>query len=227
MRIIFALLRVIAGIAIIAAIVAQLTTSIGFWQSSGITDLTTQITNYFSFFTIDSNALAAIVLLIGAVILATSRGADPKWFTLVRASVVTYMVVTGIVYNLLLRGIELPQGVTVQWSNEILHVIAPIYLLFDWLFAPGRTPMRRAAVLTILVFPLVWVAYTMVRAPLTDDVVHHRSYWYPYPFLDPHNSPEGIASVAFYIVLIAAVIGLVAAGITWLSRRRGIGARRR
>ncbi|TAM66054.1 MAG: hypothetical protein EPN48_16915 [Microbacteriaceae bacterium] len=218
MRIVFALLRATAGIAIIAAIMAQLTASIAFWQGSGIADLTTQITNYFSFFTIDSNALAAIVLVVGAVILATGRGADPKWFTLVRASAVTYMVVTGIVYNLLLRGIELPQGVTVQWSNEILHVIAPAYLLFDWLFAPGRSPVRRNALLKILVFPLVWVAYTMLRAPVTDDPIHHQSYWYPYPFLNPHNSPEGFLSVAFYIVLIAAVIGLAGAGVGWLSR---------
>ncbi|WP_308465531.1 Pr6Pr family membrane protein [Rathayibacter soli] len=227
MRIVFALLRAIAGIAIIAAIIAQLSTSISFWLGSGVTDLTTQITNYFSFFTIDSNALAAIVLLIGAVILVTSRGADPKWFTLVRASVVTYMVVTGIVYNLLLRGIELPQGVTVQWSNEILHVIAPIYLLLDWLLAPGRSPLRGGAVLKILIFPLVWVAYTMLRAPVTEDPIRHQAYWYPYPFLDPHNSAEGFLSVAFYIVLIAAVIGLVAAGIAWISRRRRIGARTR
>ncbi|MEO8908395.1 MAG: Pr6Pr family membrane protein, partial [Microbacteriaceae bacterium] len=217
MRILFAALRAIAGIAIIAAIATQLAASIGFWHGAGIANLTTSITNYFSFFTIDSNALAAIVLLIGAVLMLTRAGADPNWFTLVRASVVTYMVVTGIVYNLLLRGIELPQGVTVQWSNEILHVIAPIYLLLDWLFAPGRTPMKRPALLQVLVFPLLWVAYTMVRAPLTTDPVHHRSYWYPYPFLDPHNSPEGFASVAFYIVLIAAVIGLVAAGVIWLS----------
>ena len=35
----------------------------------------------------------------------------------------TYMIVTGLVYNILLRGIELPQGSEpIPWSNETLHV---------------------------------------------------------------------------------------------------------
>lgn len=218
-RILFALLRLVVGVAIIAAIVAQLMASIGFWQNAGISDLTDNIVNYFSFFTIDSNALAGVTLLIGAVILVSKRGRDPKGYNVLRASVVTYMVVTGIVYNMLLRGIELPQGVTVQWSNEVLHVIGPVYLLLDWLFAPGRRPLVMKQLWTVLAFPILWVAYTMVRAPFAADPLRKLNYWYPYPFLDPHTSAEGFVSVAFYIILIAAVIGLVAAGVIWLSRR--------
>ncbi|HWU58756.1 MAG TPA: Pr6Pr family membrane protein [Microbacteriaceae bacterium] len=218
MRILFALLRLVFGIAIITAIVAQLAASTQFWTSIGIANLSGVYTNFFSFFTIDSNVLAAVVLLIGAGILAVKKGADPSWFNVLRACAVTYMVVTGIVYNLLLRGLPLPQGVTVEWSNEVLHAIGPAYLLIDWLFAPGRQalPMRR--IWAVLAFPIVWVVYTMVRGPLADDAVQKRSYWYPYPFLNPHNSNEGYATVAFYIVLIAAVIGLVAAGVIWISR---------
>jgi len=33
------------------------------------------------------------------------------------------------------------------------------------------------------------------------------------------TSPQGYVSVAFYVVLIAAVIGLTAAGVLWISRR--------
>jgi hypothetical protein len=47
-----------------------------------------------------------------------------------------------------------------------------------------------------------------------------HGYWYPYPFLDPHLSPNGYLSVTFYIILIAAVIGLTAAGVVWVSRRK-------
>ncbi|MEO6826674.1 MAG: Pr6Pr family membrane protein [Microbacteriaceae bacterium] len=219
MRVTFALLRLAMGVAIIAAIIAQLSASADFWRGIGISDLTGNFVNYFSFFTIDSNSLAGIMLPIGAVILLVRPGPEPNWFGVLRASVVSYMVVTGIVYNLLLRGIELPQGVTVEWSNEVLHVIGPVYLLLDWLFAPGRIVLPMKAIWSVLAFPIVWVIYTMVRAPFTIDPVQKRSYWYPYPFLDPNNSPEGYTTVAFYIVLIAAVIGLVAAGIIWLSRR--------
>jgi hypothetical protein len=43
--------------------------------------------------------------------------------------------------------------------------------------------------------------------------------WYPYPFLNPITSAQGYVSVAFYVVLIAAVIGLVGAAVIWASRR--------
>jgi hypothetical protein len=139
-----------------------------------------------------------------------------------RAAVVSYMVVTGVVYNLLLRGIELPQGATLGWSNEIVHAVAPAYLLLDWILAPGRRAIPARRIGTILVYPLVWVVYTLVRAPFVTDQVYKTDYWYPYPFLNPNTSAQGHISVAFYVVLIAAVIGLTAAGVLWLSRRGGV-----
>ena len=100
--------------------------------------------NFFSFFTILSNALAAIMLLIGAWF-CLRGAAEPDWYTFVRAAIVTYMATTLVVYNLLLRDISLDQATTVPWSNEILHVWAPLYLLLDWMFAPGPPPRRRGA----------------------------------------------------------------------------------
>jgi len=219
-RTLFIVLRLGAASAIIAAIVGQLATSIGFWRGRGLTEIGTQVVNFFSFFTVESNAASAVVLLIGAVLLAVRRAPDGAGFTLVRASVVTYMVVTGIVYNLLLRGVDLPQGSTLGWSNEILHVVAPVYLLLDWIFAPGRVPLPPRGLWPVLVFPIVWVVYSLVRGPFVTDAVYGNDFWYPYPFLNPVTSANGYLSVAFYVVLIAAVIGLVASGVLWISRRR-------
>lgn len=221
MRNLFVVLRVVAAAAIVSAIVGQLSASLGFWGSQGVTDPSTQVVNFFSFFTIDSNLASAVILLIGAALLLVRRGPDPAAFAVVRACAVTYMVVTGIVYNLLLRGIELPQGSTVGWSNEILHVVAPLYMLVDWLFAPGRAALAPRRLWVVLVFPIVWVVYSLVRGPLVTDVVYGNDYWYPYPFLNPVTSANGYATVALYVVAIAAVIALVAAGVLWVSRRRG------
>ena len=221
MRILFAVTRIAVAIAITAAVVAQLATSIGFWRGRGLADVTSNVVSFFSFFTIESNVAAAVVLAVGAVLLLLQKGADDTTlYTVTRAAVVTYMVVTGIVYNLLLRGIELPQGSTVGWSNEILHAVAPVYLLLDWIFAPGRVPLGARRIWPILVFPIVWVVYTLVRGPLVVDAVYGNDFWYPYPFLNPNTSANGYLSVAFYVVLIAAVIGLVAAGVLWISRRK-------
>lgn len=222
MRILFAVLRVAVAVAIIAAIVGQLQTSLAYWDGKGGVDVGTHLVHFFSFFTIESNVLSAVVLLVGAFFLLTRKGADPQWYNLVRAATATYMIVTGIVYNLLLRGIELPQGSTLGWSNEVLHVIACLWLLIDWLLAPGRSPIAPRELWKVLVFPIVWVVYTLIRGPLVADTVYGNAFWYPYPFLNPNSSANGYLSVAFYVVLIALVISATAAGVLWVSRRRQI-----
>lgn len=220
MRVAFGIGRLAAAGAGIAAIVGQLITSLDYWALQGVENIPLSITNFFSFFTILSNVGAIVVFLVGAYFLFARKGADPVWYNLVRASIATYMIVTGIVYNLLLRGIELPQGSTLEWSNEILHVVVPVLALLDWLFTPGRLPIEWNQLWKILVFPIVWAIYTMIRGPFTPNELTGQPFWYPYPFLNPFTSHNGYFSVAFYIVLIAAVIGLVAAGVIWLSRRR-------
>lgn len=202
-----------------AAVIGQLVTSLNYWSSAGVTDFVSPVTNFFSFFTILSN-IAAIVTLCVSAVYAGLRRAEPGWLTVTRVSVVSYMAVTGIVYNLLLRGIELPQGATLGWSNEVLHVVLPLIVVTDWLLAPGTVRLRWRAVGWVVAFPIVWAIYTMIRGPLAYDVVRHRETWYPYPFLDPAASPQGYATVAFYIILIALIIaGTGAAAILWNRHR--------
>ena len=218
MRIAFTVIRAIVAAAIAAAIIGQLVTSIDFLTQDPAADIPFLLLGFFSFFTIESNVLSVVVLGIGAVLLLVGRGEDPRWFALVRVSVVTYMAVTGIVYNLLLRGVELPQGSTLGWSNEILHVVGPLYLVLDWLFAPGRAPLPWSTVRTIVVFPIVWAAYTLLRGPFAIDS-RTGEPWYPYPFLNPTVSANGYFSVAFYVVMIAVIIAVTGAGAVWISRR--------
>lgn len=218
MRAVFIALRLVGAGLIVAAVVAQFTRSLGIWTDAGV-GLASQTVNFFSFFTIQSNLLSLAVFLVGAVRLLRRRD-DGRPFAVFRGSVTAYMATTGIVYNLLLRGIELPQGTTVPWSNEILHVVAPLLLVVDWLFAPGRRPLDWRDIRVVVAYPLAWAAYTMIRGPLVADDLRGTGSWYPYPFLNPQNSENGYLSVAFYVVLIAVVIGLVGAGVIWVSRRR-------
>jgi hypothetical protein len=220
MRALFVVVRIVGAAAVIAAVVGQLMTSYAFWtQQAGLTEVSTQFVNFFSFFTIDSNLLTVVVFLIGAWCLIKGESPEPRWFSIGRASVTAYMATTFIVYNLLLRGIELPQGATLAWSNEVLHVIAPLLVIVDWLFAPGRNRLEWKNIWIIVIFPLVWGIYTLIRGPLTFDAVTGNDYWYPYPFMNPNIAPEGYFTVAFYLVLIAGVIGGVGALVIWASRR--------
>lgn len=220
MRILWAVLRILMAGAVAAAIVAQLirTVSIAAEEDHSVPLV---IWNFFSFFTIDSNLLTVVVLLMGAWFLIRRKGDDTEWFTVLRVVLVTYMTTTGVVYNLLLRNIELPQGSTVPWSNEILHLVGPAFVLVDWLLAPGRIPLRYGRTIKVVViFPIVWAVYTLIRGPLVPNERTGEPFWYPYPFLNPNLSANGYLSVAFYVVLIALVIGVVAAGAVWVSRRR-------
>ena len=78
----------------------------------------------------------------------------------------------------------------------------PAVLLADWLIdRPDRPlPLRRA--LWWLVYPLAYLAYTLIRGPIVD--------WYPYPFLNAAN--KGYGSIAVTSLVIAAF----AIGLTWV-----------
>ena len=173
----FIIARALAACLTLAAVVAQYSQSLAFWLAHD-DNIGFRTTNFFSFFTIESNLIAMITLAIGAVLLMRGRTIDPQWFAVLRASAITYMVTTGIVYNILLRNETLSQGVTVWWSNEVLHLIVPIYMVVDWLFAPGARRVQWRTVFYVAAFPVVWVAYTMLRGPLAIDPFTGVG-WYP------------------------------------------------
>jgi hypothetical protein len=219
----WSIVRLLVAALIVAAVIAQLARSVGN-AVDGHHDVATVVANFLSFFTIDSNLISMVVLVIVQALRGHHHAITASFpLNLVRACAATYMIITGIVYNTLLRGIELPQGVTVPWSNEVLHVVAPLFMLVELLF--GTTPPRLEwrAVWAILVFPLVWVVYTMVRGPLVTNPTTGAAWWYPYPFMDPH-AVGGYLGVVPYVIGIAVGLLAFGAGVVWVGRRRTPGS---
>lgn len=219
----WSIVRLAMAALIVAAIVTQLAASLTTAAELG-RDVTTTLVNFFSFFTILSNALAAIVL-VWAAAWFFSRGrhaeTEPPALALSLACVTTYMIITGIVYNSLLRGIELPQGSEpIPWSNETLHLIGPLFLLADLFVGPLRRALPWRAVWAVIAFPLLWVVYTMVRGPLVTNPASGDPFWYPYPFLNPNND-GGWGAVAFWIAVIALAFIAVGSLVVWWGRRVG------
>ena len=210
---------------IATAIVAQLSLSVGRAIANG-NDVPTVIANFFSFFTILSNASSAVILVWAALwyfTRGTRARSEPRGLAIALASITTYMIVTGLVYNILLRNIELPQGSEpIPWSNETLHVVAPVFLLLDLFLGPLRRRLNWNAVVAIAVFPIVWAVYTLVRGPLVTSPITGNPYWYPYPFMDPNNFANGYLGVSVYVVAIAIAIIAVGLLVVWIGRRRGI-----
>jgi hypothetical protein len=188
-----------------------------------ITQITDQLLNqafdaagYFGYFTIQSALMNVVVLTVGGV-LALRVAAEPELLARVRMATVSYSVITGVVYNLLLRNLPADGSfVGISWPNEVLHVWAPILILLDWLFAPGRPALAWKAIWFALAYPLTWLAYALLRGTFTD-------YW-TYPFLNP-GEPGGWPSVLVYIVVIAGVIVAISAaaiGLSQLGRRKPV-----
>jgi hypothetical protein len=197
-------------------IATQLAGSLGYWVGTNVPNLSFKLVNFFSFFSVDSNLLGIAVLAIGVVFLLTGRD-DPRWFAVCRVAVAASVVVTGILYNALERGNPLPPGV-VPWANEVMHVVAPLYFIVDWLFAPGRRRVSWRALVAVVALLVVWTGYTMVRGLFAVDVSEGRR-WYPYSFVDPTAS-GGYLTVSLSLLLLVVVAGLVGCAAIWYSRRR-------
>lgn len=197
----FGILNLIAGATLAFALVFQIVEKVV--NDDLIAD------QYFSYFTILTTMITIVVVLVGGV-MALGRPVDTSLYASIRLAVVSYAVVTAIVYNVLLRGIPDEGYVVTPWPGEIMHVWMPIFLVIEWLVAPGRPRLRWSAIGVVVIYPLTWAAFTLVRGAFTG--------WVPYPFFE---FSTGFVSIALYILGIAAIIiGFAALGILW-TRVRG------
>jgi len=196
-RRIVGVLRIALAVLVMAAIITQITDQL-------LNDAF-EPTRYFGFFTIQSSLMNVVVLFVGGV-LALRVAAEPELLARVRMSTLAYAVITGVVYNALLRGLPADGFVGLSWPNEVLHVWAPVFILLDWLFAPGRPALAWNRIWFAMIYPILWLVYALLRGTFTD--------WWTYPFLNP-NEPSGWPGVLIYIVVIAVVIiGISAAAIS-------------
>lgn len=199
--------RVVGALRILAAM--SLAFALAFQIAEKIINRDMIPDQYFSYFTILTTMITAVVLAIGGV-MAWTTSVDTVPYTIARLSVFSYAVVTAVVYNLLLRGIPDEGYVVTPWPGEIMHVWMPAFIVLDWFLSPGRPRLRWTAQRIVVIYPLAWAAFTLIRGAFTG--------WVPYPFFE---FSTGFVSIAAYILAIAAfIIGVASIGIAW-SRWRG------
>ncbi|ANU15297.1 integral membrane protein [Planococcus halocryophilus Or1] len=180
--------RFILGILGLIAIIVQMTHGLRY------NDMI--LSNFFSYFTIQSNILIVAMLLTGAMF--STKQFYSRQFQLVRGAVTTYIMTTGIVYFLFLRGMEAELQTTIPWVNFVLHILLPLYALFDWLAAPSLNQISFRRVWLWILYPLTYLIYTLVRGPLVD--------WYPYPFLDPRLGGYGQVLISSLVITVLILL---------------------
>ncbi|MEV6555071.1 Pr6Pr family membrane protein [Nocardia sp. NPDC051756] len=160
--------------------------------------------NYFSFFTIQSNVLGVLVLLIGGLLDPHGR----RW-EIVRGASALYLLITGVVYAVLLANIDVM--LTDRWINDIMHRVMPIVMVADWVLVPARQRLALSPRLVglWLIYPLIYGIYSLIRGPIVD--------WYPYPFLDPRQ--QGYVSLTIGLIVLTGVFTLLAVAIAAVGGR--------
>jgi hypothetical protein len=132
------------------------------------------IGRFFIFFTILSNLLVAISL---SCMLITPASPSGRFFQ--RASVSTaialYILVVGLVYNIVLRSLWHPVGLQ-KLADELLHVYVPLGYILFWAFYGPKSSLQWMAPFQWLIFPSLYLVYALTRGALEG--------FYPYPFID-------------------------------------------
>jgi len=156
--------------------------------------------NFFSFFTIESNLLTVVVLLLGAVLALWGYETSLGW-ELFRGAVAAYMTTTFIVFAALLSGLPDNLDLTEPWVNFVLHQLMPIVVVLDWVFSPPQHRLTIRQALVWIAFPAAYCVYSLIRGPIVE--------WYPYPFLNPDAAGGYPGVIAYSIGIAVLFIGIV------------------
>jgi hypothetical protein len=119
------------------------------------------------FFTVTTNLLVALAMTWAAI----GRRVTP----VVTGGLTLSILLVGIVYGLLLRGLHPLTGPALL-ANFLLHDVAPVLTALWWLLFAPRARLKWTAPWLWALYPLAYVAYILVRGRVGGR--------YPYPFMD-------------------------------------------
>lgn len=171
-----------------------------------------RIFDYFTYFTILSNILVAVILTM----LFVNPLRDGRAFRVLRLDTVLMITITGIVYNVVLAA----DAKNVGWqvlANALEHVWTPILTVVVWLLVGPRGWINLRTIAWSFALPIGWLAFALVRGAVIGA--------YPYPFLDVARFGYGtVFTNVLGIIVFALVILMILWGVdrlvSMLTRRR-------
>ncbi|MFC5723558.1 Pr6Pr family membrane protein [Streptomyces gamaensis] len=138
----------------------------------------------FSYFTIQSNILVAVVFAWSAYRAWTAR---PPLSPRLTGAALLYISITGLVFHFVLDNDASGFSMTAQRTtlesiaNQLLHTVTPIAAALDWLLLTAPARFTLALTGQWLVYPLLYLPFALTRGALLTPGTEGR---YPYPFLD-------------------------------------------
>jgi hypothetical protein len=172
------------------------------------------VVRFFSFFTILTNTLVTLYFLVRSVAPGSKTGewaARPE----VGTALTVYILVVGVVYQTVLRGLVPLAGWGILADN-IIHGLVPLYMLGFWLlFVAGQAVPLRTLPFWLL-YPAAYLAYTLLRGPSAG--------FYPYPFVDVAALGYGpvLRNCLLVLLVMLTFSVLLGAFSNWRHRRSSV-----
>lgn len=129
---------------------------------------------FFSYFTILTNILVALHFSCLWLFPLSNFASYFKKFT-TKTALMVYILVVGLIYNLLLRGIWTVTGLA-KLADELLHSFIPSFFIIYWIFFSEKEKLNWKDALSWVWYPIIYLTYTLLRGVITNT--------YPYPFID-------------------------------------------
>lgn len=167
------------------------------------------------YFTIQSNLLLAAMEAASVVAALRHRPQPSGW---VVGGATFFVTITFAIYNTVLApgggdgAVLLFSG---RPSSDLLHVVAPVLAVVDWVAFRRHPGVRARWSLLWLVYPVAYLVFVLVRGALSDAAPH-----YPYPFVDVDAiGYAGVARSFAVLTPLFAVLALAFAGVDHLLGR--------
>ena len=172
--------------------------------------------NFFAYLTIQSNIAFMVVCVVGGIV-ALKSTVDPPWLTNLHAVVLSWILVAGIVFAILVqqageRGFRLE----VPWSDQVLHFWLPAFALLEWIISRGRGRSQWRMITLTVGYPVIWGGITLVRGAVVG--------WYPYFFLDPDQVTDPFEFVTYSSIALLT-FAVTSTGVISLARLRPVAER--
>ncbi|HUB63364.1 MAG TPA: Pr6Pr family membrane protein [Methylocella sp.] len=175
--------------------------------------IASHLINFFSYFTVETNIFIAYVLTLFWLQPRAERFLTGPSVT---SALVVYIIVVGVVYELLLRHLWHPHGMR-RVADMMLHDAIPLLYSLYWLIFFPKGSLRWSDPANWLIYPILFFFYTMARGAAYGV--------YPYPFINADQL--GLARVSVNATVFLAVFFSLGLGLTALDHALGSGERGR
>jgi hypothetical protein len=169
----------------------------------------------FSYFTIQSNVLVFVM----SVVLLVRPGIRGAFWRVVRLAALCGITLTGIVYATVIAPYVHLSGEALVY-DYIFHYVVPIATVIGFVVVGPRQAFQGRD-MVFLVWPVLWLVYTMVRGAVADPVFQglgETPSHYPYRFLDV----DQVSTTEVVLAIVVIALALVGLAFGYLRGERGL-----